>query len=164
MRKVAVHSLGSTSFALALALLSCAGCHAPAQAQALSSAPADALPFEPLLKGYQSGIRTPGAQLITDEAHWAAFWNLHSHWRIPAPAAPQIDFSSRSVLAISLGDKPSAGWSLELRWLVLRNGRLVVHVAQHAPPKDHLVPQVVTQPYAIVTLARSGAQIEFELE
>jgi hypothetical protein len=160
MRKVAVNFLGSIS--LALALLACASCHAPAPAR--SSAPADALPFEPLLKGYQSGLRTPGAQLITDDAHWTAFWKQHSHWRIPAPAAPQIDFSTRSVLAISLGDKPSAGWSLELRWLVLRNGRLVVHVAQHPPPKDHLVPQVVTQPYAIVTLARTEAQIEFELE
>ena len=142
-----------------LALLLCAACksHAPAAGE---KGPGNALPFETLVQGYQSGVHTADALLVVDEQHWAELWKRHANWRIPAASAPAVDFKKHSVLAVFAGDRPSGGYGLEVRWIAPEKDVLSVRAHVKAPAPGALVPMSLTQPYHFVLLPRvSGATV-----
>jgi hypothetical protein len=63
------------------------------------------------------------------------------------PPAPAVDFSREAVLLIAMGQRPSAGYGLNLAGeATLRDGVLTVPVDWREPPPGYLRAQVVTSP------------------
>ena len=148
--------------ALAAAGLLLGACRS--SAPTATAPPEDALGFETLLQGYQSGIHATGVLLLTSEAEWRGFWKQHAGWMLPAPEAPKVDFGTRSMLAVLAGDRPSGGWGIDLAWIAPRGQVLVAHARQRRPAPDAIVPMSVTQPYHLVTIPRASGLVELEIE
>ncbi len=127
-------------------------------------APENALAFETLLQGYQSGVHSQSAELLASREQWIAFWKRHASWRVAAPEAPAVDFAAHSVLAVCLGDRPSGGFGVDVCWVAPAKAGLVVHAVERKPHKGMLVPQVVTQPYQIVLVPPASGSVALELE
>ncbi|MDH3527916.1 MAG: protease complex subunit PrcB family protein [Gammaproteobacteria bacterium] len=71
-------------------------------------------------------------------------------------SAPTVDFSEDAVLLISMGQRRTAGYNLELSrdLLRLRNGELTLPVVWTEPADGLFVAQVITHPCLIITLPR----------
>ncbi len=69
---------------------------------------------------------------------------------------PVVDFSSDAVLLISMGQRRTAGYKLELSpdRLTLRDGDLTVPVVWTQPEDGLFVAQMITHPCIIITLPR----------
>ena len=151
MRKVAV------KYALLLAL-QIAALSAMCACRAADPAPEPATEaYSVLLAGYQSGEHQAGATLISNAEEWQSYWKRHAGWRIPAAPLPVVDFGAQRVIAICAGDRPTSGWTIEARSVKEFNGELRVQAELRAPAADALLPQVVTQPYQILLVARALA-------
>lgn len=76
-----------------------------------------------------------------------------------APAdEPQVDFGARGVLEVAMGQRPTAGYGLELASEELRveDGTGVVRVNWTEPKEDAVVAQVVTSPCLLLAVRKEG--------
>ncbi len=99
----------------------------------------------------QAVARTPG--------EWEALWRLHAGARTPLP---KIDFSKRTVVAVFLGTRPSAGYAVEVSGTRPVGKTLVVEWREQAPRPGEVSAQVMTSPSHLVSIPRFEGQITFQ--
>lgn len=75
------------------------------------------------------------------------------------------DAGGGTYLAIFWGEKPTGGYSLEIRSVRAAGDRVKVHLSLKEPPEDAMVTQILTYPYAVAVVRNEDlAQREVFLE
>ncbi len=121
-------------------------------------------PWRSLARSPLSGVVDAGAHLARDPAEWSTLWSRHSRAGVQPPAAPALDLERDMAILVSDGEKPTAGWSLEVTALTIERGELVVHARVVAPPADMLQAQVVTAPCEIIATTRHKLPVRVSIE
>jgi hypothetical protein len=83
----------------------------------------------------------PGVLVINSEADWKRFTDA-------SPAG--TDFGSQTVIAVFGGEKPTGGYSVRINSIEKDNGACVVAHRVVSPPRDAILPQVISHPFAVV--------------
>jgi len=110
-------------------------------------------------KGARSQIQDPKQVVVRTATEWQALWRQHA----PDRPLPSVDFSKQSVVAVFMGARNTAGYSVGIVNTTEGNGVLIVRYKETAPPRDAIAAQVLTAPYHIVAIAKtSAARVEFE--
>ena len=110
-------------------------------------------------KGDQSNIESARQVVVRDAAQWRALWQQHA----PDRPMPAIDFSKESVVAVFLGSKPTAGYSVAIVSTTEGGGALIVKYRETRPAAGTMTAQVLTFPYHIVAIPKvSAANVKFE--
>jgi hypothetical protein len=105
-----------------------------------------------------SGVDSPRQAVARTDAEWTALWKAHGSGR----PAPTVDFSTRTVVAVFLGSRPSAGYRVEITGTRRNGKRLVVTWREIPPGRDSLLAQVLTSPAHLVSIPRFDGDITFE--
>ncbi len=71
---------------------------------------------------------------------------------------PAVDFGKEAVVFLLAGSRPTGGYSIEARGAAMDGETLVVDAAIKGPPRDSMVTQAFTSPYAVVAV--SGAKFK----
>ena len=89
---------------------------------------------------------------------------FESLWRAHAPGRqqPAVDFSKNMVIAVFLGSRPSAGYSVLISGVRREGDALVVTWAERRPGADSMAAQVMTAPAQMVTVPRFDGPVRFE--
>jgi hypothetical protein len=95
-------------------------------------------------------------ELFSTQEGFEAFYARINQNRIPKPQAPHIDFTRSIVVFITLGEKTSAGFSIDVRSVYMRTNTLVVKALPIAPPQESLQAQMITHPYALILIPETG--------
>lgn len=98
-----------------------------------------------------------------DAAQWKALWAKHKG--DAKAVAPAVDFSREMVVAVFLGQKPTAGYKVELKTMPdpLDPSRLVVFYQEVAPSKESFQLSAVTRPFAMRKVAKAS-EVVFEAD
>lgn len=78
-----------------------------------------------------------------------------------------FNINNRTYLVLTMGEKPSAGYAVELKDLVLKDGYLKVFARYIKPGKDEIVATVITYPYLVIEtddIYEGHYEIEYELQ
>jgi len=110
-----------------------------------------------------SGVAEPGLRVARNADEWRELWSLHGRVAVQPPAAPELDLERDMAILVSDGQKPSAGWSLEVTNLTIENGELIVHARLSAPPADTMQAQVVTAPCEIIATTRHKLPVQLRI-
>jgi hypothetical protein len=105
-----------------------------------------------------SRVDSPKQAAARNPAEWASLWREHAG----AAAAPAVDFASRTVVAVFLGSRPSAGYAVEITGTRREGAALVVEWRERQPPPDQVTAQVITSPAHIVSIPKFAGEIRFE--
>lgn len=71
------------------------------------------------------------------------------------PSLPAVDFATQRVLVALMGQRSTAGYAIQFdERIVQRDGIIEVTVRFHTPPKEAMVAQVMTSPYALAVVDR----------
>lgn len=105
-----------------------------------------------------SGIDRPRQAVARNTDEWSALWRQHAS----AKPLPKVDFSTRTVVAVFLGSRPSAGYGVEVTRTRRTGKTLVVEWREVPPGRDSLVAQVITSPAILVSIPRFDGEILFE--
>lgn len=97
----------------------------------------------------QAVARTP--------AEFEALWRLHAG----AAQVPKVDFASRTVVAVFLGTRNSAGYGVEITGTRPEKGTLVVEWRERRPKPGDMTAQVITSPAHIATIPKFAGEIRF---
>jgi PrcB C-terminal len=98
-------------------------------------------------QGFHSAITDSFIAVVRDEDTYAELRKLD-------PNLPKlsIDLKTNIVVAAFLGQRNTGGYSVE----ITRDANGEIHVAEKAPGKDMMVPQVITSPFKIVSWPVAG--------
>lgn len=123
--------------------------------------PSNTVAFETLEKSWNSGIAEPFETVIRAQATWEQFWaNLHST-DIPTPSLPEVDFTENMVIGVGLGNKPSGGYSVEIKDIIMKDDKLVINAVEQQPGQNCMTTMAITQPYHLVTVEQSDLPVQF---
>jgi hypothetical protein len=105
---------------------------------------------EAIARDSMSGVDEPRQAAATTEGEWAALWRQHA----PDKPLPKIDFTTRSVVAIFLGSRPTPGYDVEILGTKRDGDTVVVEWAEVRPQERLLLAQVLTSPALIATIPK----------
>ncbi|HWI18014.1 MAG TPA: protease complex subunit PrcB family protein [Vicinamibacterales bacterium] len=114
-------------------------------------------PFQTVARGTMSQIDTPRQVVVRTAAEWMTLWRQHSPAEVPA-----VDFGSRTVVAVFLGSRMSAGFSVEFVRTQEAGGVLTVYWTERRPDRGEISAQVITSPMHAVAIPRFAGEIRFE--
>ncbi len=150
--------LTAACFALvALALVSCSS-------TGEATEKAGPVEFESLVRQEQTGLVAPEQRVIRTEQAWSEAWKQIMTYRIPAPERPVIDFERDMVVLVALGERPTAGYAVEVV-SIERDGAFLRVVARETKPSaDMAQATVLTHPVHAVRVPRSDGPVEVAFE
>lgn len=105
-----------------------------------------------------SNVDEPRQTAARTDAEWAALWKLHTGDK----PLPKVDLKTRTVVAIFLGTRNSAGYTAEIVAVRSQQGATVVRWAEKRPGPGTVSAQVITTPALIATLPHTAGEIRFE--
>ncbi len=121
----------------------------------LQAAPA---PIETVARSSDSGIDTARQVAVRSADEWAALWREHAG----DTPAPRVDFTTRTVLAVFLGTRPSAGYAVEIVATRAEGAGLVVEWREKTPERGMVTAQILTSPAHLVSVPKVAGPIRFE--
>jgi hypothetical protein len=70
--------------------------------------------------------------------------------------SPRVDFSREGILVVTMGQKPTGGYGLELNReiAVISDDTAVLSVSWIEPPKGAILPQIITRPCLAIILPK----------
>ena len=115
-------------------------------------------PVTIIAKDMMSQIDSPRLAVARTAADWAKLWREHAGESRP----PQVDLNARTVVAVFLGTRSSAGYAVEITGTREVNGALVVRYEERRPGRDEISAQVMTSPAVIASIPKFTGEIRFE--
>ena len=104
-------------------------------------------------KGLDSQIDDARLMTVRSAPEWVKLWRLHAG-ELPRPA---VDFDQELVVAVFLGNRPTAGFSVEIVGARDDGATLIVQYREKRPAAGAVVAQLLTSPFHIVALPRRAA-------
>lgn len=95
-------------------------------------------------------------ELFFTREEFEAFYARMNQNRIPRPEAPHIDYTRSIVVFITLGEKSSAGFSIDVRGVYERGNTLVLKAVPISPPQESLQAQMITHPYTLILIPKNS--------
>jgi len=108
-----------------------------------------------------SGIEDRRRQVIRTEAEWTAFWQQFHAGHVPAPAAPQVDFTRNLVVVASMGQQRTGGHEIRLEGANRVDDGLLVLVTEARPGPGCPVTQALVQPVVVARVPRVDGPVQF---
>jgi PrcB C-terminal len=105
-----------------------------------------------------SQVESPKQAVARTPAEWTKLWREHAG----ETDVPKVDFASRTVVAVFLGTRSSAGYFVEITGTRHDKGALVVEWRERRPQPDQVSAQVITSPAHIATIPKFAGEIRFE--
>ncbi len=107
---------------------------------------------ETIAKASMSNIDDARQAVVSTEAEWATLWRQHDFDK----PAPKVDFTRRTVVAIFLGSRPTAGFDVEIVGTKQEGDTVFVEWAEVRPQERALLAQVLTSPAVIASIPKAG--------
>lgn len=136
-----------------------ASCTTPSEGDPAQSSPANRI--ERLARGTHSGLREARRATVKSSEEWSALWREHAGDRLPSQPTPEVDFDTHMVLAVILGERPTAGFDVDIVDAIEGEGRLNVRVQERAPAADSIQAQVITVPFVFAVVPRFDGEVQF---
>jgi len=114
--------------------------------------------LQTIVTDMMSQVESPGQVVARTPAEWTKLWREHAG----ETAVPEVDFASRTVVAVFLGTRSSAGYLVEITGTRHDKGALVVEWRERRPEPDQVSAQVITSPAHIATIPKFAGAIRFE--
>ena len=115
-------------------------------------------PITVIANDMMSQVDSPRQSIARNAAEWTKLWHMHSGESKP----PAVDFGSRTVVAVFLGSRPTAGYAVQITGTRQANGALIVQWQERRPAGGDILAQVLTSPATIVSIPKFAGEIKFE--
>lgn len=109
-------------------------------------------------RGAQSNVREGRQVVVRTDSEWARLWQEHAGER----QRPAVNFATDMVLGVFMGNRPTAGYRVEILSATPRDGTLVVRYQELTPGRDAMTAQILTAAYQLVAVPSRPGEVTFE--
>ena len=123
------------------------------------------VPFEKVGQGQLSGYTEALNMVINDSTTWNAVWERveASCFEYCSPV-PNVDFSSKMILAVFLGQEGSMSYTIEITHVQQTGNSIMVQIRVETVPISCPVAQTITEPFDIVEVSKTSLNVTFTTE
>ena len=100
--------------------------------------------------------------VVKDKESWEKLWNETHSNQIPLPPVPEVDFTTKMVIVAFQGEKPTGGYSIEVKKIMQTNSKIKVSIDENSPGSECIVTQALTNPYHFVELRKLDGDVVYE--
>ena len=127
------------------------------------------VPFNTILYGQGAeGYTQPANLAIDDPGNWSKVFSQAFQANCSSPCAPpQVNFTSRTVIAVFLGREPNGGYGIKIQQIARAGSSLIVRVSVADPhvvePGGKLCqyPEILVYPFEIVDIPKMDLRPTF---
>ena len=112
-----------------------------------------------IARGDASRVSDARRVIVTTAAEWSALWAVHAG---PEADAPVVDLATVTIAAAFAGEKPSAGYSLEIADAEPIAGGVRLAVDERAPGPGMIAAQIITSPFHIVSVPKVAGRVSWD--
>ena len=117
------------------------------------------VPMRSIDKGLNSNIDAARQATVRTADEWSKLWTQHAGER----TKPAVDFSKDVVVAVFMGTRPSAAFTVEIVGTRTEGATLIVSYKETRPAPGGVAAQILTSPYHIVAVPKGSAtDVKFE--
>jgi hypothetical protein len=117
------------------------------------------IPMRPIDKGTMSNMDDARQASARSVEEWSKLWTQHAGER----TRPAVDFTKEVVVAVFMGTRPTAGFSIEITRVREEGPALVVTYKETRPAPGGVTAQVLTSPFQIVAVPKgTTTDVKFE--
>jgi uncharacterized membrane protein len=109
-----------------------------------------------IARGDDSRVAEPRRSIARTDEDWRALWAAHAG---PSTTAPAIDLTKVTVAAAFAGEKPSAGYSVEISAPEHTGRGVTLAVQERGPARDMVAAAIITSPFHIVSVPKSTGDV-----
>lgn len=115
-------------------------------------------------KGQYGSIVEGTVRVLRDENAFSSFWTTLHADAGTVPERPEVDFASRVVVAVVMGQRPTGGYSVEIDEVLgsEEGDQIQVRYTEGVPEEGCAVTQALTSPYVLATVAAQDEDFTFE--
>ncbi len=113
--------------------------------------------------GFDSGIKTFSQRVARTEKEFSDLYREHlsGQKNVISTVFPIIDFNKDMVAAVFLGERPTNGYSIDVKKVIKTESQIIIS-ASEIPPDGEVFP-VVTSPFNFITLPKSDLPVSFDI-
>lgn len=115
-------------------------------------------PFDVIAEGSYSALTEEDSWVIKNENAWNEFKQQSN---IQEEILTPINFDAHTIIAISQGEQPTGGYSIQVSNIEEFDNELVVHIVTGAPNENDTVTLAFTQPYQVISIEKTSKTISF---
>ncbi len=116
--------------------------------------------WETIAQGSQAtSVREPRYELVQNRDQLIGLWAAAHSGQLQQPALPEFFPERETVVAIFLGTRSTGGYAVAVTGVVEERGELYVDVQLTEPGRGDITTQVITSPWTVVKVLRSGYQV-----
>jgi len=123
--------------------------------------PVTRLRAEPYPLTYNSGIGDSVRVVVDDAAEWSQVWTAIWRNHSPAPAPPQIDFTSGMVVVAAMGTRNSGGYAIYVDSAYQHSDRIEVVIRTVSPGSRCGTTAALTEPVDAARIPASTLPVRF---
>lgn len=112
-----------------------------------------------IARGDASHVAEPRRLVCRTDDEWRTLWAIHAG---PEADAPAVDMTTVTVAAAFAGEKPSAGYSLEISAAEQAGPGVRLVVQERGPGRDAVAAAIITSPFHIVAVPKTVGQITWQ--
>lgn len=120
--------------------------------------------WDQYMAGENCAIEKATTRVINNAAEWQSFWlELAGRGASAADAPKDVDWMKDKLIVITLGAKPTPGYSVFVENVErTRASEYVVQYVESQPIPGQLLPQVMTSPFVIIRIEKTVGVPRFE--
>ncbi len=119
----------------------------------------DLTPFEVIAHGQHSGFTMARSFEFNTARQFLDFWSIHNQYTQTPP--PRIDFDSRTVLAVFMGEQRTGGFDIRIEKIREQETHVDVLVQLIRPARDSLRTMALTQPFMMVAISKTDKPVRY---
>jgi uncharacterized membrane protein len=109
-----------------------------------------------IARGDASRVTAPRRLLARTDEEWRALWAIHAG---PDAEPPAVDLASVTIAAAFAGDRPSAGYSIEITAADHADSAIRLAVGERGPAPGTVAAAIITSPFHIVAVTGATGEI-----
>lgn len=124
----------------------------------------DTIHMKTVAKGFNSLEKQKTNNMIQNHEELKNLWNIIYATQLDKPPLPNVGFDTNVIIGIFSGEKPTAGFSIEVQKVMEKDGEIIVYIQETSPPQDSFQAQIITEPYHVIQIPKMDKPIVFQYQ
>lgn len=121
----------------------------------------ESVEFSVVKSGADSGYKKAQNSIIGSQREMDMTWEKLYGNLSRKPPIPMVDFSTKQLLLVTMGEQPSGGYSISVREVSQHSRGVVVTIEDAKPGKSCINTSVLTYPFQLIEMSRVAAEMSY---